>query len=343
MTYHMGCDAHKRNCTMHHMTDDGAHGLHQNIPTDEQSIQAFLNQLDAPSTMTLEAGCNWWFLYHQFKSHPLISEVNVVDPLRSRKIAEELSVLSGYGRASNDHIDSEMLAEIRRRKMISAIAIPTPEQMEIRTINRFRFDAVSYGTRAKNKILSLLTFYGASARIKDVMRQTDTYLKIMERLPEYVVFTINQLLKRVLLADEQIELSESRLHNLLPESNPNMKINTSHPGIGPVFSRTILSEIFDIRYFKEPKYLISYAGLAPLDNESAGHKKRKIRLNRHCNYYLKYAFVAAANCGHQHPKYRRKYEIDVKKQGKMIAKLNLARRIAKNIYWMLTRQQPFKG
>ena len=123
MTYHMGCDAHKRICTMHHMTDDGAHGLHQNIPTDEQSIHTFLNQLDAPSTMTLEAGCNWWFLYHLFKSHPLISEVNVVDPLRSRKIAEELSVLSGYGRASNDHIDSEMLAEIRRREMISAIAI----------------------------------------------------------------------------------------------------------------------------------------------------------------------------------------------------------------------------
>ena len=162
-------------------------------------------------------------------------------------------------------------------------------------------------------------------------------------MPEYVVFNINQLLKRVLLADEQIELCESRLNNLLPESNPNMKIMTSHPGIGPVFSRTSLSEIFDIRYFKEPKYLISYSGLAPFDKESAGHKKGKIRLNRHCNYYLKYAFVSAASCGHHHPKYRRKYETDVKKQGKMIAKLNLARRIAKNIYWMLTRQQPFKG
>ena len=56
MTYNMGCDAHKRNCTMHHMTDGGAHGLHQNITTDEQSIHTFLNQLDAPSTMPLEAG-----------------------------------------------------------------------------------------------------------------------------------------------------------------------------------------------------------------------------------------------------------------------------------------------
>ncbi|OVE80513.1 hypothetical protein BVY01_00075 [bacterium I07] len=343
MTYHMGCDAHKMKCTMHHMTDDGAHGLHQNIPTDEQSIQNFLNQLDAPSTMTLEAGCNWWFLYHLFQSHPMISEVNVVDPFRSRKISEELSVLSGYGRASNDHIDSEMLAELRRRKMISSIAIPTPEQMERRTINRFRSHTVSYATRAKNQIVAFLTMYGASARIKDVIGSTDTYLTIKKNLPEYVVFAINQLLKRVLLAAEQIELSESRLDHLLPPSDPQMKIITSHPGMGPVFARTILSEIFDIRYFKAPKYLISYAGLAPFDKESDGHKKGRIRLNRHCNYYLKYCFVAAANSACRNPIYRRRYETDAKKHGKMIAKLNLARRIAKNIYWMLTRQQSFKG
>jgi len=101
MLYHVGCDAHKRDCIMHHMTHDGAHGLHENITTNEQSIHTFLNKLDAPTTMTLEAGCNWWFLYQMFDDHPLISEVNVVDPGRSRKIAEELSVLSGYGRASN--------------------------------------------------------------------------------------------------------------------------------------------------------------------------------------------------------------------------------------------------
>lgn len=328
---------------MHHMSDDGAHGLHQNITTEEQSIQTFLTQLDAPTTMTLEAGCNWWFLYNVFDGHPFVSEVNVVDPGRSRKIAEELSVLSGYGRASNDHIDSEMLAEMRRRELIAGIAIPTPEQLEIRTINRFRFNTVSYSTRAKNKITSLLTFYGTVAHFKDVINQSDTYLNIKERLPEYVIFNIDQLLKRVVLAEEQIELSESRLNNLLPESNSNMKILLSHPGIGPVFARIILSEILDIHYFKEPKYLISYAGLAPFENVSAGHRKGKIRLNRHCNYYLKYAFVAAANAAHYHLKYQKKYEIDVKKHGKMIAKLNLARRIAKNIYWMLIHQQPFKG
>jgi transposase len=342
MLYHTGCDAHKRNCIMHHMTDDGAHGLHKNITTDEQSIHNFLNQLDAPTTMTLEAGCNWWALYNLFESHPLVKEVNVVDPGRSRKIAEELSVLNGYGRASNDHIDSEMLADMRRRELISGIAIPTQEQMEVRTINRFRFDAVSYSVRAKNKITSLLAFYGSSVPIHDVINQSDTYLNVKERLPEYVIFNINLLIKRIQLADEQIDLCQSRLNTLLPESNPNMKIVMSHPGIGPVFGRIILTEILDIHYFKAPKYLISYAGLAPFEKESAGHKKGKIKLNRHCNYYLKYAFVSAANNASDYPTYRKKYRMDVKKHGNLIAKINLARRMVKNIYWMLTRQQVFK-
>ena len=342
MSHHLGCDAHKRTCTIHHMTDDGAYGLHQNITTDEQSIYKFLDQLDTPSTMTLEAGCNWWFLYHLFKSHPMISEVNVVDPRRSRKIAEELSTLIGYGRASNDHIDSEMLAEMRRRKMISAIAIPTPEQMEIRTINRFRLHSVTSASKAKNKILAILAFSGITVRVTDVIQNTDTYQKIKERLPEYVIFIINQLLHQIALADKQIKHCEARLNSLLPERDPNLKILMSHPGIGPVFARTILSEILDIRFFKEPKYLVSYAGLAPFASESAGHRKGKIKLNRHCNYYLKHVFVSAANGARHHFKYRVKFEADVKRHGKMIARLNLARRIIKNNYRMLTRQEPFR-
>ena len=343
MQYHTGCDAHKRTCTFHHMTDDGAHGLHVKVPTDEKSIYHFLEQLDAPTTMTLEAGNSWWYLYQLFNDHPLVSEVNVVDARRSRKLGEELSVLSGYGRASNDHIDSEMLAELRRRGLARSIQIPPPEQMEIRSINRFRLDSVIGRTRAKNKIHALLTFHGARARVNDLLQKSETYEKIKKQLPEYVIFLIDQLLEQIITSSQQIELCESKLDLLLPESDPNMSIILSHPGIGIVFARTIHSEIWNIAYFKEPKNLISYSGLAPVESESDGRKKGVIKLNRHCNYYLKYVFVSAAHSSCNHPKYRKKYQSDVKKHSKMIAKLNLARRIVKNIYWMLTRQQFYQA
>ena len=111
--------------------------------------------------------------------------------------------------------------------------------------------------------------------------------------------------------------------------------------IGIVLARIIYTEILDIAYFKEPKYLVSYSGLAPIENESAG-RKGPIILNRYCNYYLKYAFVEAAHNSSDFKKHTRKYELDIKKHGKIIAKVNLARRIVKAVYWMLTHQQSYK-
>ncbi len=119
-----------------------------------------------------------------------------------------------------------------------------------------------------------------------------------------------------------------------------MALLMTAPGIGPVIARIVATEILNITYFEGPEYLISYSGLAPMDCDSDG-KKGPIKLNRHCNYYLKYAFLQAAHNAWDHPHFRRKYERDLKKSGKTIAKFNLARRRIKSVYWMLLRQQPY--
>jgi len=131
------------------------------------------------------------------------------------------------------------------------------------------------------------------------------------------------------------------LDKILPSSHPQIKLLMTLPGIWPVLARIIYTEILNIKYFEAPKYLTSYSGLAPIEHESNG-KKGPIKLNRYSNHYLKYAFVEAAHHARTHYRYQRKYELDVKKHGKIRAKLNLARRLTKAVYWMLTRQQPFK-
>ena len=115
MLYHTGIDVHQNFCSLQHMDDEGALGLTMTVPTDKESLNRFLAQLDEPTSITFEAGRNYWWLHQFFMDHRKVSEVNVVDPRRSRHIAEELSVISGYGRAKNDRIDGEMLAEQKRR------------------------------------------------------------------------------------------------------------------------------------------------------------------------------------------------------------------------------------
>jgi transposase len=234
-----------------------------------------------------------------------------------------------------------MLAEQDRRGLAPTIHVPTAAQLEQRTLSRHRYMLVLNHTRAVNIIHSILAMHGVKAKINDLMTKPDKKGEMVTSVPYYVSLIVNHLLGQCTLLDLQIEQNETELDRLLPEHHPNIKLLLTVPGIGIVLARIIHTEIMDIIYFKEPKYLISYSGLAPVESDSAG-RKGIIKLNRHCNYYLKYAFIEAAHHASTHVKYRRKYDLDVKKHGKIIAKLNLARRLVKSVYWILTRQQPYK-
>ncbi len=342
--YYTGCDAHKSRCTLQHMDEDGALGLSATVSTTPSGLSGFLDRLDAPTVMTLEASCGYWWLSRSLARHEKVSEVVVVDPRRSKRLAEELSVAAGYGRASNDHIDAEMLAELTRRGLAPSIHRPTAEQMEARTYNRHRLDLVSFRTLAANRIHGKLMLHGPDRiAIADLMDDASARARLFEKLPGYVRILIENDMDLISFCNSKIEQSEARLNIMLPLKHPEIERLITLPGFGPVFSRTFYTEVFDVRRFKDDhKYLISYAGLAPLQQESAGKRKGSVKLNRHCNYYLKYALVSAAHCARRHPRFRRKYEKDLKKNGKIIAKLNLARRLAKAAYWMLIRQQSFQ-
>jgi len=339
--YHTGVDTHKVHSYFQHMDDDGALGLSMSLPTNAKGIDLFLDKLDAPTTITLEAGRNYWWLHEYFANHKNVSDVYVVDPRRSRQIAKELSVISGYGRAKNDRIDGEMLADQTRRGLAPTIHVPTAEQLELRSVCRFRTVTVHHRTQAKNYIHAVLAMQGKSISIKKLMDESDAKQKLYDVLPNYVPIIVDHLITRVQLLNRQIASLDSELGRLLPASDPQMKLLLTVPGIGPIMSRIILSEILDIGYFKAPKYLISYSGLAPIDNTSAG-RQGPMKLNNFSNHFLKYAFVEAAHNASDNQKYWKKYELDTSKHGKIIAKLNLARRLAKTVYWMLTRQQPYK-
>ena len=169
MNYYTGCDVHKGITMIQHMDEEGALGLSMTVPTDKAGIRKFLDSLEDPTSITFEAGRNWWWIYQFFSQQPEVTQVKVVDPRRARILASELSVQSGYGRAKNDAIDSEMLAELTRRDLARAIKVPTPEQLEQRTLCRHRFGLVINRTRAKNTIHAIMAMHGTSARICDLI------------------------------------------------------------------------------------------------------------------------------------------------------------------------------
>lgn len=336
-----GLDCHKQHIQFQHMSEDGYLMNHDRIPTSASALTTLFDTLDGPTHVTLEAGRNWWWISQLLSEHPQVSAVSVVDARRSRRLAEELSVQSGYGRAKNDRIDAEIMAEQTRHHLAPEIYIPTPEQLERRSVVRYRFDLVHQHTSLVSNLQSFFALHGLRLSTGSLIESWVEQLPALKVLSDPFLFLVQQRVEQIKHLREHIERCNEYIEQLIPIHEPRLGLLSTLPGFGPVLSRQIDSEIMTIERFDSQRHLISYSGLAPIEQESAG-RRGVIQLNAHCNYYLKGAFVMAAHCARHHRKYRMKYQRDVKNRGKKIAKLNLARKLAKAVYWMLTRQQPFR-
>ena len=218
--YYTGCDAHKKNSTLQHIDEDGTLGLSMSVASTPQGFEAFLDKLDAPTVITFEASRGYWWLHQYLSEHPKVSRVVVVDPFHSRKIAMELSVRKGYGRAKNDRIDSEMLAEQTRLGLASGIRVPTPEQMERRTICRHRTELAHKRTVSANLIHSTLAMHGHAIALKELINNQESRKCLFEQLPQYIQAIVTDFMAQIELCEKQISVVEQLLQKLLPQSHP---------------------------------------------------------------------------------------------------------------------------
>ena len=65
------------------------------------------------------------------------------------------------------------------------------------------------------------------------------------------------------------------------------------PGVGPVTTEVVLSELADPKRFRSAKCAVAYAGLAPGQRESAG-KRKELHIERTGSALLRWVLVEAA-------------------------------------------------
>jgi transposase len=116
------------------------------------------------------------------------------------------------------------------------------------------------------------------------------------------------------------------------------------PGVGPVLALTIAVEIGDISRFPGPSHLVGYTGLCPQVYQS-GQRDRRGKLTKHGPKYLRWALIEATTNACTHPVYRDRYRRTKarlgQQRGSQVARVELARRLAKAIWWMLTTDTDF--
>jgi transposase len=122
--------------------------------------------------------------------------------------------------------------------------------------------------------------YLSDLRVNLKIKQQDIEYK--EKYLEAEITPINQELSLIL--EEKIKVLDKELLKYRPETQ---KLLRSIPGVGPISAVSFVSEIGDIKRFKESKQLVAYIGLDPRTYESGTSVKGKGYITKRGNKILR--------------------------------------------------------
>jgi len=277
----------------------------------------------------------------------------------------------------NDKRDAKRIADMYMRDHIAEYSIiPPAEILAIRDTARYRRKTVNAITAEKNRMSNCLTVscikldevlsdvYGKTGqtiigqiienggcnfdpepyidkRVKaplelfkmalegDVTPATLTKMKIIQERLDY-------------LEKQKTEL-ESTMESLSKDYSRQIEILVSAPGIDTLSAISIISEIgVDMNVFGSVKRFLSWVGLVPQNDESAG-KKKSTRIGKG-NKWLKPVLIQCANAAvadKKHPEIRQKYLALKKRRGYGKAIVAIAKRIMTAVYYMLLKDEMY--
>jgi transposase len=287
--------------------------------------------------------------------------------------ANEVKNLPGR---KSDVNDAQWLADLLAHGLLKRSFVPEREVEELRQLTRTRTQLVREATRhaaridkvlqdANIKMRSVLSkvlggtgrailraiINGesdpkklaalAQGRAKKKQPQLEKALRGFVR--DHHRFLLGQHLDLVEALEKSIAAIEAQIDAVLrPFAEEEVELLVTMPGISYTAARIILAEIGkDMSRFPDAGHLVSWAGLCPRSDESAG-KKRSTKL-RKGNPWLKTTLIQCAWAAIRSPGYMRsKYHRIRGRAGKMKAIVAVAHAMLVAIYHMLTNKKVYR-
>lgn len=206
---------------------------------------------------------------------------------------------AGNARVKTNRIDSEKLAQHLKNGDLKPIRVPDPEYRELRQLIRVREDYVKLTRTAKQRIKSLLLAQSLNSALKDVEQNWSALyinrLKILQCTPA-VRHRLDLLLDDISYARKQTLRVIKELRGFCTEHTgirQNVHYLQSIPGIGFITAVTVLGNIGNPRYLRDPQELAGFIGLVPSEY-STGDTVLKGSITHLGNNILRSLLVEAA-------------------------------------------------
>lgn len=321
-----GIDLHK-NFSQIHLCNEQMKEFSTRLKNDETLIRNFFEPLSGNCKVTVEATGNWYWLVDLLQSINL--DVSLANPLQTKAIA--------YARVKTDKVDAKTLTHLLRTDLLPTCWIPEREQRNNRDMLRARTTLVEIRTQCKNIIRGALEKFNIKLPFSNIWEGVGR--EVLEKVSLSMPYSefIKQLLVHIDHLTPQIDYWEKKIHEQIPLSEDAQRL-LAVPGVGNIWALTILYETGPIVRFPRAKRYVAYAGLVP-KTKGTSDKYWNGHLCKQANMYLKCAYLEVATSALRARDTDRRilfyYHRVLKRKGKGVAKVALARKIATVVYHML--------
>lgn len=361
-----GVDVHNRFIVATILSSDGLK-LQDRFETNLEELLKFKDWLkeNGCHRVALESTGNYWLPIY----HVLEGSINFI-------LANAYQIKHIPGRKT-DTLDSEWIAEICLKNLISPSRIFCRNSRELRSLTRARESLIKVRTKIKNrvtheleaaciKLSSVLSdVFGKSGRhIVDGLLNGMNLEAILESIPSRKVKAIKEEIRGTIQSNlsslqifliqshldmidsltKQIAEIDSKISDQLSTRNEDMRIALSMPGMGFVSASTILAEIGDFRDFSSPDKLAAYCGLVPSVYQSAG-KLINGHITKHGSPHIRSMIIEVAHAiirTRRNTKLK-KFFLRIKaRRGTKIGVVALARKVLCILYHLLIHRELYQ-
>jgi transposase len=326
---HVGVDLHKKVITICVLDDTRKVLARRTLrPSEPGAILDFFGGL-GPYRVVVEATAGYrWFVA---LLEPTAAEVVLAHPAKLRVIAESTK--------KTDKLDARVLAEFLARDMIPRAHRPTERQRRHRALVRHRQYLRERASAVRCKIRHILADLNRDRRDLFTAAAGRAYLRGLE-LDDTDRYRLEDLWAEWESLEARAKAAMAKLKAFAAEApraeTEARAVVRTMPGVGPVTAEVVVSELGDVRRFKNAKAVCAYAGLVPVVRQSGGKKAKEGHITKQGSGLLRWALVESGwRLVKSSPRWSSVYDRLKKRIGSKRAIVAVARKLLCVLYAML--------
>jgi len=304
---------------------------------DRPALRARLAELPPGTPVAMEGAFGWpWIadLLHELKLDPHLGHPPAIRVLAKNE-------------AKADRVDADRLGCFWLRGIFPESYLSTPEVRQLRERLRYRMALVRLRSGMKNRVQAILHRQGVLHTFSDLFGKSGRSFLQTLSLPLASRQALEGWLAQIDLVTEHTAQVEAWMQEHL-EADAIVRLLKTIPGIGLILAHVIRAEIGQLsERFPSAKHLTSYAGLAPLANDSADRHGRR-HIAAACNHTLRWALVEAAgvalrskNCPSKLRRLHQRLTCGGR-ANKSQAKVAVARELGQLVYVIWKKGEPYR-